>query len=229
MVAIGHAQTRLEIAAGFTKHKLAPEGAWHYDGFETDTRLLVGSYAVGLLWTPIKAGDWLIGARGGYANLGKVHAMNSFPIFERGPGDARINPVCDRATLYGCTGRFNGTGTTKGWYLGPAIERNFGSVAVGAEAGAYIYHSNWIARDLRVVDGGQEFIPPMWEGFVWDSAKGQHITPYVGANARWNNFFVSGRYYSQVHAARTELHPDFIGMTSGPVWSVMAGLSWEFM
>lgn len=220
---------RFELTTGFTKHKLAPEGAWHYEGFETDTKLFVGSYQAGLLWLPIKHGDWGYGFRIGYADLGKIRASNSFPIYEDySNADARVNPVCNRSTLEGCVGKFDGEGKTRGWYIGPAVERDFGGgVGIGLEVGAYIYHSNWTVGNLRVVDG-DEFVPAVWEGFKWDSAKGQHITSYVGANVRWQNLFIAGRYYSQVHAARTDLNPAYIGMTSGPVWSLMAGISVSF-
>lgn len=226
--AVGHSQTlRLEATTGVTKHHLAPEGAWHYSGFETNNKLLVGSYQVGLLWLPIKSGDWSLGVRGAYADLGKVRASNSFPVIEdRSSADARVNPICDRSTLHGCTGRFDGIGKTKGWSIGPALERDFGGgVSVGIEAGAYIYWSNWRASNIRVVDGRDEFTPPMWQNFTWDSAKGQHVTSYVGGNARWHNLFFSARLYSQVHAADTAKCNDCIGMTSGPIWSAMAGIS----
>lgn len=221
---------RLELGTGFTKHRLAPPGAWHYedDGFQSAMKLLVGSYQVGLRWMPIKRGDTLIGIRVGYADLGKIHASNSFPVIEdRSNADARVNPVCDHATLHGCTGRFDGVGQTRGFYIGPAIERDFGGgVVLGIEGGLLGYESYWRAGNIRVVDGTTEFTPPMWgQNFTWDSARGYHVTPYVGANARWHNVYFAGRLYSQVHAADTAKCADCIGMTSGPVWSVMVGYS----
>lgn len=219
---------RLELSAGISKHALAPEGTWWYSGFDTNAKLVTPGYTAGLLWTPIKKGDWLLGARVGYADLGRVRATNSFPVYEDGTHrDARVNPSCNRTTLEGCTGKFDGSGKTKGWYLGPAFERDFGGgVALGGEIGVYRYRSAWVAGNVRIEDGnGGEFIPPAFDGFTWNSANGEHTTSYVGANARWNYLYVYARRYSMVHASQVEVSHDFIGMTSGPVWTVMVGLS----
>jgi hypothetical protein len=227
--AISHSQTlRLEIGAGVAKHQLAPEGSWWYEGFDTKTKLLTGSYEAGLAWFPIQRGDWLIGGRAGYFNTGTVKAQNSFPIFEdRTNRDARVNPVCDKQTYEGCTGKFSGQGKASGWYIGPAVEKSFGKDwSVGGEIGAFFYSSAWTADTLRVFDNdGTEFTPPGQEHYGWDNARERHVTPYAGLNARYQWVYVSTRVYGNVRAARTDVNPEFVGMTSGPVWSVMAGLS----
>lgn len=219
---------RLELEAGKTKHQLAPEGSWWYQGFDKHTKLTVGSWRAGLLWTPIKYGDWLIGARAGYADLGKTKAENSFPVFEDGSSsDARVNPHCDHATLSGCVGRFNGQGQTKGWYLGPTIHyKLLPDMTIGAEAGAYLYRSDWVATSFRVVDPtGGDFAPQGMQGLVWNNAHAAHATSYLGADFRFMWFTINARRYSQVHASNMAENKDFIGMTSGPVWSIMAGIS----
>lgn len=229
MVAVGHSQSlRFEMGAGLTQHQLAPEGSWWYDGFDKHTKLLVGSWKTGFLWTPIKSGEWDFGVRGGYADLGKTKAENSFPVFEDGSSrDARVNPNCDHATFSGCVGRFDGQGHTKGWYLGPALEYHLlPDMTLSAELGAYVYRSDWIAKSFRIVDpAGGDFTPVVMQGVVWNNAKATHVTPYIGGGFRFMWFTLDARFYNQVHASNMAVNKDFIGMTSGPVWSLMAGFS----
>jgi hypothetical protein len=218
---------RLELAAGVAHHRLAPEGSWWYDGFERETKLTVPSFSAGVLWTPIEWKRYRFGLRAGYVDLGTVTASNSFPIVEdHSAADARVNPTCNRTTLAGCTGKFKGTGWAHGWYLGPAAERDFGRFTLGAEAGLLYYKSAWIATDFKVADEKGVFIPGDWDGMRWDQIEAWHGTSYAGLNARWRALFVTGRVYNDVHAADTNKGKDFIGMTSGPVWSVLAGISW---
>lgn len=223
------AQTlRLEATVGVSQHALAPEGSWHYSGFPTNNKLLAGSYTVGLQWMPIKRDVWSFGLRGGYADLGKVKANNEFPIHEDWTNkDARVNPSCNKTTLDGCTGRFEGQGTTRGIYLGIVAERDFGGgVALGGELGAYHYKASWKARNVMVLDDYRdEFKPLVWDGFVWNEADSKHTTPYIGAHARWHYLLIAGRIYGNVHASRSEVNPGFIGMTDGIVWSFLVGLS----
>lgn len=224
MGAISHSQVRLEASAGIADHFLAPEGSWWYDGFDKKTKLTTGGYQAGLLWAPLKSGAWSFGARVGYANLGTVQSWNSYPIFEdHSSRDARVNSVCNPSTLAGCTGSYNGRGNSSGYYFGPVAERDFGGgVAFGAEFGAFRYQSSWEADSVRVVENGQ---PVRAFDGTWDYARGYHVTSYAGASARWEWLQVSVRRYSNVHASRAEIDPMYVGMTSGPVWTVMVGLS----
>ena len=223
------AQTlRLELGAGVATHQLAPEGSWWYDGFQTKTKLLTSAYQVGMLWTPIKSGAWSFGGRAGYANLGTVQSWNSFPIFEDGSHrDSRVNPNCNKHTLEGCVGAYNGQGKASGYYFGPAAERDFGGgVAIGGEVGAIKYKSAWTADQVRGVESDGE--PFCAFGGDWDYARGYHWTSYIGAHARWQWLQISARRYSSVMASRAEINPMFVGMTSGPVWTVMLGASIGF-
>lgn len=225
MGAIGHSQTlRLELNAGIATHALAPEGSWWYEGFDTKTKLTTGSYSAGAIWTPIKRGDWTFGGRVGYANLGTVQSWNSFPIFEDGTHrDARVNPNCNHANLEGCTGAYNGQGKASGYYLGPVAEKNFGGFSVGGEFGVFKYKSSWTADSVRGVDANGQ--PWCTFGGDWDLARAEHVTSYLGAHLRIDWLQVSARRYSSVIASRASVDPMFVGMTSGPVWTVMVGAS----
>jgi len=223
-----YSQIRIEGAAGVSKHSLAPEGSWWYDGFEKHTELNTPSWMLGVAYFPGHRSKWNLGLRGGYSDLGTVKASNQFPIHEDfSTADARVNPNCDRQTLSGCTGKFTGRGPTKGWYFGPVLERDFGDWTLGAEVGAFYYHSKWVATEWKAVDSQGEFIPDGWLGMQWNQIDKTHVTSYVGASVKWRSVFVLARRYSQVHAADTEKDSQLVGMTSGPVWSVMAGLSLE--
>lgn len=221
----GQTQTlRLELGAGIADHTLAPEGSWWYEGYETKTKLTTPSHQVGLIWTPIQRGAWSIGGRLGYANLGTVQSWNSFPIFEDySDKDHRVNPNCNKENLHGCVGAYNGQGKSSGYYLGPVIERDFSGVALGAEFGGYRYKSAWTADSVRGVE--PDGTPFCAFGGDWDAARAYHWTSYIGAHARWQWLQISVRRYSNVHASRAEVDPMFVGMTSGPVWTVLAGLS----
>ena len=219
------AHPRLEGNIGLATHQLAPEGSWWYEGFDTKTKLVTGSYSLGLLWTPIKSGSWSYGGRAGYANLGTVQSWNSFPIFEDGSHrDSRVNSNCNHSNLEGCVGAYNGQGKASGYYFGPVAERDFGGgVAIGGEIGAYKYKSSWTADSVRAVETNGE--PWCVFGGDWDLARGHHWTSYLGAHARWEWLQISARRYSSIKASRTDAHPDFVGMTNGPVWTVMVGVS----
>lgn len=225
MGAIGRADgLRLELGAGVSRYSLAPEGSWWYDGFDTKNKLVVRSYQAGLAWLPLKSGAWSYGAKVGYANLGTVQSWNSFPIFEDGTHrDSRVNPNCNRSNLEGCVGSYNGQGKSSGYYFGPAVERAFGGeVSLGAEVGVYSYKSSWTADSVRGIENGE-----VWCAFGgdWDLARARHVTSYLGATARWEWLQLSARRYSSVHASRAEIDPMYVGLTSGPVWTVMVGLS----
>jgi hypothetical protein len=224
-----HAELRLELATGVAKHRMAPEGSWWYEGFETNARIKTSAWSAGLLWTPIERGRLRLGARIGYSDLGRVTADNSFPIYENWTmADARVNPNCDRATLAGCTGKYHGAGKAKGFYFGPAAERDFGAFTLGLEAGLFLYRSEWVAINTRAVDDAGEFIPPGWDQIRWDHVRNHHGTWYTGLNARWRGLFVTWRHYSNVRAADTSKGFEYVGMTSGPVWSLMVGASLPF-
>lgn len=219
------AELRLEGAVGIAKHTEAPEGSWWYQNYATDTKLLTSSYQLGAMWTPIRSGAWSYGARAGYANLGTVQSWNSFPIFEDGTHrDNRVNPHCNQSTLEGCIGAYNGQGKASGYYLGPMLERDFGGgVALGAELGAYRYKSAWTADQVRGVD--PDGVPFCSFGGDWDYARGYHTTSYLGAHARWEWMQFSVRRYSNVRASRVDVNKDFVGMTSGGVWTLQIGVS----
>jgi hypothetical protein len=223
------AEVRLELATGVAKHQLAPEGSWWYEGFQTNVRTRTSAFSVGLLWTPIERGRTRLGLRAGYSDLGRVTADNAFPIYEDwSMADARVNPNCDRATLAGCTGKYHGAGKAKGFYIGPALDRDFGGLTLGVEGGLFLYRSEWVAINARAVDGAGEFIPPGWDQIRWDHVRNHHGTWYGGLNARWRGLFVTWRRYSNVRAADTSKGFEYVGMTSGPVWSFMVGASLPF-
>jgi hypothetical protein len=225
MGAISHSSdVRFEMGAGVARHSLAPEGSWWYDGFDVKTKLTTSSYSFGVAWNPLHSGRWSYGARLGYANLGTVQSWNSFPIFEDfTEKDARVNANCDRETLHGCVGAYNGQGKSSGYYLGPVVERKVGDLVLGGELGAFRYKSSWTADSVRAVEPNGD--PWCTFGGDWDYARGHHATSYVGAHARWEWVHVSVRRYSNIRASRTDVHKDFVGMTSGPVWTMQIGLS----
>jgi hypothetical protein len=235
---LAHAEVRLEIGVGTAKHGLAEEGSWWYEGFQVDTKLKTSAFSVGILWTPIEMGKTRLGARIGYSDLGRITANNTFPIYEDwSSSDARVNPNCDRTTLAGCTGKYQGAGKAKGLYVGPVVERDFetgklwlepGKITLGLEGGLFFYRSEWVAINARAVDQHGEFVPAGWDQIRWDHVRNDHGTWYVGLNARWNDLFVSWRRYSNVRASDTSKGFEYVGISSGPVWSVTIGASLKF-
>jgi hypothetical protein len=218
-LAENHDPLRFELQAGACKYQLAPEGSWWYEGYQTDVKLTVPCHQVGISWLPVKRGTWRFGVRGSYVDLGEVKANNDFPAVEDGSqNDHRVNPA-------GPVGSYSGSGGAWGWTLGPVAEWSTGRWTVSGELGA-AYLWTWWHVTQASIDG----VPI---NINWRYADGYKWTSYLGLGAHYSidkawRVDLSLRRYSQVHASQAEVNSEYIGIFSGPVYSLMLGASYAF-
>jgi hypothetical protein len=214
------APVRLEATAGVCKHGLAPDASWSYrewGNYENKMRLNPACYQLGVSYLPLDWDGVKVGIRGAFIDLGRVTADNTFPVDE--PEYFRAKDT--RTPVRSATGRFHGNGTHKGFSLGLAAETHWLVFDVGAEGGLALLRNTWHVNlpGMSAMVGCRE---------DWACADGNQITPYVGVNARYKMFYVSLRQYVSVHASNCEKNGLFIGLTSGSVRQLTAGVSLEF-
>jgi hypothetical protein len=209
---------RIEALAGHCKHRLGPDSSWHYQygGYQTNMDMTPNCIQAGLSYLPFKYRDLRLGFRVAYVDLGDIKAHNTFPVDEKEYFRAREagEPVNS------ATARYQGQGGARGLTLGLASEYPVGPFKIGPEAGAAFLYARW---SVMVADGVQDISPGC--RYDWSCANGWKVTPYFGVTARYEWLEVSFRRYANVHASRTERRDYFIGPYTGPVDSVMVGIS----
>ena len=85
----------------------------------------------------------------------------------------------------------------------------------GAEAGALLYYNNF-TLDIYWQDGSYFQ--------KWDMARGWLLTPYVGANLRYDWLYFGVRQYTKLTAHKADCG-GCSGIANGPAWQVNAGIS----
>ncbi len=198
-MAAAHAGVRLEAFGGKCHHHLAPDASWHYGvgGYDTDMNLSPECGQLGVMWK-----KETFGLRAAYVNLGVIRANNSYPLTETAYFRAKALGMAVASE----TGRFQGTGVSRGLIFGPVAE----SKHLGAEVGVAALYNTWH------VD-----FPPQG----WKYADGWNATYYLGANVRYGRLMLAVRRYGNVHASQADKNPLYIGPTAGPVTQVLFGLS----
>lgn len=210
---------RLEAMGGQCQHRLAPDSSWHYQygGYEINMPLRVRCLQLGLSVMPFGSGDLRWGFRVAYVDLGKIEANNTYPVNEQAYFDAK-----DSGTeVQSETARFHGQGGARGLTLGLASEyRVWRHLRVGPEFGAAGLYTRWHTQfnHAQAVNEGCRTND-------WACADGLHWTPYAGLTVRWEWLQVSARRYFNVLTSQSEKNPLFTGPTTGPVDSIMVGLS----
>jgi hypothetical protein len=218
------ADQRIEGSFGRCRHHLAPDSSWSYrewGNYDNNMQVQPHCFQVGIVVLPYEWHSVKWGVRAGFVNLGRTTADNTYPVDE--PAYFRAKDT--RTPVQSATGRFHGYGTHKGFTLGLAGEKEMLGIYWGAEVGAALLRNTWHVNlpGMGTVTGCRD---------DWACADGNQVTPYIGANARYQNFFVSVRRYSSVHASNCSLNVPFsalfTGPTSGPVTQVTAGISISF-
>ncbi len=209
---------RLELLGGHCKHRLGPDSTWHYQygGYQTNMDMTPNCIQAGLSYLPFKWGDLRFGGRVAYVDLGKITAHNTFPIDEKEYFRARDagEPVNS------AEGRYQGLGGARGLTLGLASEYPVGPFKIGPEVGAAFLYARWAV----MVPGEVQDISPGCRG-DWSCANGWKVTPYIGVTARYEWLEVSFRRYANVRASQRDNKDYMIGPYTGPVDSVMVGIS----
>jgi hypothetical protein len=219
MAAISNADgIRLEVSGGNCKHRFAEDSSWSYrdwGSYETNYDLTPECLQIGASWMPWSVGKLKYGVRLAYVDLGKIGGDITYPVDE--PEYFRAKET--RTPINSETARLHGQGGSRGLTLGIASEYPVGPFWIGPETGVAMLYSTWrttFNHAQAVNEGCRQ---------DWACADGWHATLYAGATLRYEWLFLSYRRYANVHASQSEKNPLFIGPTTGPVDSVLVGLS----
>ncbi len=224
MVAVSNAEpVRVEALGGQCKHRLAPDSSWHYQygGYETNMELSMKCAQLGFSFLPYEYRNLKWGYRFNYVHLGHVKADNTFPLDEKEYFRAKETGT----QVNSPTARFRGQGSTKGITVGLASEYPVLGLHVGPEVGIAALYSTWHTDIAK--ESWTTYAAPLTgcRADDWACADGWKATIYMGLTLRYGWLSVSARRYENVHASQSEKNPLFIGPTTGPVDTLMIGLS----
>ena len=209
-----HAEVRAEAGFGVCHHALAQDASWSYrdwGNYQNHNSIEPACYQLSALWTPVHVHDFDSGLRFALVDLGTTSANgNTYPVNEAAYFDSRTNHT---AITSSDTGVVYGKGHSRGFTLGPVIERRYSDFTVGAEVGMAFLYSTWhaYATDMNGTHG------------EWRDADGWRHTPYLGAQLRYKWLSCSIRRYQDVGAHRA--CQGCWGLTLGPVVQATIGMS----
>lgn len=210
---------RLELMGGQCQHRLAVDASWHYEygGYETNMNLRPKCLQLGISVMPFKYRDLRWGFRVAYVDLGKIIADNTYPVDELEYFHAKD----EGREVNSETARFHAQGGARGLTIGLASEYPlWRELQVGPEIGAAGLYTTWHTQfnHAQAVNEGCRTVD-------WACADGLHWTVYAGVTVRWQWLMISARRYFNVLTSQSEKNPLFIGPTTGPVDSILIGLS----
>lgn len=199
------ADVRLEAAAGQCRHELGPDTSWYYQlgGFRTDMNMKPNCGQLGFLWEI----DKTFGIRASFVDLGHIRADNEYPLPEAAYFVAKATHTAINAGTY----RYQGNGGSRGFSLGPVVQKDALGMTFSAETGLAYLYNYWHA----------------WTSTAgtWDYADGWKWSPYFGVGVRWKILTASVRYYTGARASQSKNDPLFVGPTNGRVMQMMLGVS----
>jgi hypothetical protein len=221
----GHAYAgeplRFEAQGGICEQTRDSMGVWWNGHYPTQIDVTDACLQVGVSQTPWKLGNYRLGWRAAYVNLGRVEFDNTFAMRDDEQFNNPTGADCDPLDgMKGCVGRGIAGGATYGVTLGAVGERDFGKLTLGAEAGAFYYYSEFNVTVYNVPQNGDA---PFGGPYSLQFA-GWALTPYAGLQARYGIFTLSSRVYAKVVAHEPGCG-GCSGITNGPAWSVMGGVS----
>jgi hypothetical protein len=219
---------RYEASIGQCKYGKAQDGTWWKDGYQTETDLKTNCGSVGISQMVFDLPHAsALGWRASYVDFGIARAHTFVPVRDDQANDFPSGANCDVTNNFsGCVGEYRQSGKARGFTLGPVLEKRFNAITVGIESGLYYYYSYW-AVDATIPGPGTcpTCAPMPWS---WDGARGWHTTWYVGAQVEYEGLFLRARRFNATYASQAEVNPLFIGLISGPLYSVEAGVQWRF-
>lgn len=206
---------RFEAIGGECKQTRDDKGVWWNDHYQTNVDLTAACYQLGVSKTPWTWKGLDLGWRLAYVNLGPIKTDS---VMAARDDEQRMNPdgkSCDFNSWRGCLWRTVGGGRARGFSFGGVAEKKLDGFVFGAEAGALLYY-NHFTIDIYWQDGSYFQ--------KWDMARGWLLTPYWGANLRYDWLFVAVRQYTKVTAHKSDCG-GCSGIANGPAWQVNAGVS----
>ncbi len=221
------AQLRLEAGAGVSHQYPNHDGLWWQSCCEHHWRLDAPSWQIGARWNFAQRGNWALGVRGAWTDLGMVH-KDAFATDEKSKRIPQSQLKCNLETSEQCLGRFRGQGALRGWTLGPTLEYDLGRMALGAEVGLARLWGHWQEEltntgGLWGKDGAYQFNHSNATGWNWGY--------YFGANAAYRitsqlQLLVQGRLYpvAFAHGKCGEMCDH--GLTQG-AWQILLGVGYS--
>ena len=211
---------RLEAQGGICEHGLAANGIWHNDAYPEQIDLRSPCWQLSLSQAPWRYGNWSLGWRLAYVELGRYKADTVFPMRDDEAHIGIKGDDCRPETRHGCLGRGRINGRTRGGSIGALAERAVGSFTLGIEGGAYVYYNYFMVTITAYPDESR-----------FDSAKAKwgdiHATPYLGITARYKYLFSTIRGYGHVRAGEHNCS-GCSGITHGPAYQATIGIQYEF-
>lgn len=186
---------RLEAGAGVVNNSRRADGLWYQNEYENSHDLRDFAWQGGVSW--FTTGEpWRVGARAAYVSLGKV-SSNALAI--RNEYDRGKSLPCDSQTQHGdCFAQFSQQTSTKGWSLGPVIERDLGSVVASVEAGPFFGRSKVQAHVENITLSEPAIdLSQTWNYTTWYAGGGMRYR-YLTLDARWyQNLAASGGFFGK--------------------------------
>lgn len=218
---------RVELTAGTCRYGKATDGSWWKDNYPAEYDLTVPCGAVHVSSTPWGLGSYKTGWRLGFVDLGRPKATTNVPLIDAEANSFPSGADCFPHSGAGCVGKFQQTGGAYGLTASAIIERSYGKLTLGAEAGIFYYRSWWLVLGEWPAPGTCPACTDRQE-FSWDHARGNHGTSLLGLTAEYQGWLLHVRRYSQVYASKTDENPGNIGLIGGALVSVNAGYQWKF-
>jgi hypothetical protein len=226
---------RLEVLGGQCKLTASGPGVWHNPHYPNTFDLSAGCMQIGLSEILSRKGPWAFGFRLAYVDLGTVKWMATYPM--RDDEQFTLKPDGTNCVLgtresfgtsgspnwmRGCVGRGEHQQSHKGVSLGYLAEREFSLATLGVDVGGFLYYGHFRYTVQSWPDGS--FFGPWHDN---TSVKGWQLTPYLGVTVRHGPFLLQVRGYGSIKAARSGCG-DCSGVSAGPGWQLVGGLSLPF-
>lgn len=187
---------RLEAIGGTCNVTWSGDGVWYNSNYpgSIDTSATCGQISVSRL-----TGTWLgyrTGWRLAYVDFGTLRWTSTYPL--RDDEQFTLKPSglnCDYLTAHGCVGTSDHWQNERGMSLGWIVETE-GSVALGFDAGLYLYYGEYqyTQRSYPVEGIYPTSTTPQYGGW--------QLTPYAGLTLRWWYLYAEARAYASIKAAR---------------------------
>ena len=207
-------ELRLEAQIGQCQYSIAPQGIWHNDAYPTDIDRRTNCFQLGVSRIEAKK-DWGdLGWRVSYIDLGNLRADNQFAMRDDEQFEEFDQDKCDLDTQKNCVGRGIISQRVRGLLLAGVVERDFGGVRLGLDAGGYLYHGHFKVTLIQQATG-KEVANLDWSGW--------RITPSVGFTAAYGMAFATIRGFGSVQAGEHNCG-GCSGITMGPAWAALIGV-----
>ena len=211
---------RAEVFGGTCSQNAIGEGIWYQSAYPHTLDLSSGCASVGFSVLTGTSDEWSSGWRFAYVDLGTLRFDSRFAMRDDEQHLAPDGSACNLSTWSGCVGHGVGKQTARGLSIGHLVERDFGSVNLGADIGLFAYEGAF-AVDIEGAGHGAHLsdLSIRWSGW--------QVTPYIGTMVRYGYAVAGVRWYGRVRAAEHGCG-GCSGIANGPAYMTFAGLHVPF-